>query len=979
MKQLLLSFALFFAALSAFAHGDDANPNITPFNGVADGKASVAHLLKQQAWKDFTQKYPGWGARFNRYTGLPHRSFGDPIVFAPGGNDPVAKAKAFLQTELAGFQLPVEELVLTRSQNDGKYIYVDFKQVHKGMEVLWSRTTVRFTQDLRIVLFGTDLRRNISLPNASLSAAQAIQKAEQAVVTPVTGSTVEPDMKVFPLTVDGNVDYRPVYAVTVETQDDAVTPGQYLTYVDAVSGAILYRQNKVKHVGFEVKSDVYLSNLFSPLANTPLPHLLITYNATSYYTDANGLANIPGAGPINATLTLSGRYCKIVTGANGTTSPTFAATGIANNAVVQFPQSAPNATERHFTGYYHTNLVHDFMKSKFPTFTTMDNPLTTRIDRTDGNCNAFYNGSSINFYTTAGGCNALSQVNTVVYHEYGHGISDKFWTANGSSFDNGGMGEGYSDVWSMCITKDPVVGEGFYVNQPNSFIRRYDQNPKVYPFDLVGQVHADGEIIAGAWWDFAINLSSGMSLSNAVDTMSNIFAGSQYGLATGPDGTEGQVYYDILIDALLYDDDNNNLNDGTPHFMDIVDAFAKHGIYLLSTAELNHAPPGVVAAGSAVTINADAIVDFPAFLGDVKMFYRTKGGTTVDSLLMVKTGTSFTGSFPSSNQGDIFEYYFTIYDNTNFPSATAPADARFNITLSQRNIPHYLMVGFASMFHDNFDNVTTTAGGWTVGDVPGDNATAGKWIIAVPVSSKTAAGDTVQTGADHTASGPSQGKCAVTGNAASATSQPGAADVDNGRTSMVTATLDLTPYTRPVISYWRWFSNSQGSNPKKDPWRVYSSYDNGTTWTLIERTFMPDVSWRRYIWEPNKANGNNVRLMFVASDSSQGSGGSWIEAAVDDLQIFDLGNATAVGEVSTLATQVFPNPARDQVNIVLPLNGTCRYILFNALGQNLRNGKETAVAGQRVSLNTEGLAEGIYLLRVEQGGQQSLHRIRISR
>jgi hypothetical protein len=32
-------------------------------------------------------------------------------------------------------------------------------------------------------------------------------------------------------------------------------------------------------------------------------------------------------------------------------------------------------------------------------------------------------------------------------------------------------------------------------------VRRYDENIKVYPQDLTGEVHDNGEIIAGAWWD----------------------------------------------------------------------------------------------------------------------------------------------------------------------------------------------------------------------------------------------------------------------------------------------------------------------------------------------------------------------------------------------------------------------------------------------------------------------------------------------
>ena len=53
----------------------------------------------------------------------------------------------------------------------------------------------------------------------------------------------------------------------------------------------------------------------------------------------------------------------------------------------------------------------------------------------------------------AGGCNSMAQIGDVVYHEYGHGINDKFYQSLGGSFNNGGMGEGYADIWALGITE----------------------------------------------------------------------------------------------------------------------------------------------------------------------------------------------------------------------------------------------------------------------------------------------------------------------------------------------------------------------------------------------------------------------------------------------------------------------------------------------------------------------------------------------
>ncbi|MGI9192459.1 MAG: T9SS type A sorting domain-containing protein [Chitinophagaceae bacterium] len=983
MKKWILALSAISISLLTFAHGDhalpgDANPNITPYRSAVESRNGVskAKWYQSTAWQSFVQKYPGWGTQMNTYNGMPRRAVGNPIDINGGGNDAVQKAMYFLQTELSAYKIPANELQLTRQYNDGKFIHVDFKQVHQNMDVCWSRIAFRFTQDLKLVMFGLDAHADLPNVSATLTPALAEQKARQAITTSITGSRVETALKIFPLPQDGRYVYRPVYTVWVETQDDQVTPGNYMSLVDAQTGVVLYRQNKVVHIGLQAKANVHATNLFTPTTNLPLRNLSFTVNGTTYYTDTAGNATVPGAGPINAVFSLGGRYIRTVTGANGTTTATQTTNGINNNDVVNFTAVEPNASVRHLTAYYHGDLVHGFMKSKLPNFTTMDNPLLTRIDRTDGNCNAFYNGSSINFYTTANGCNALSVVNTVVYHEYAHGITNQFWASQSASFDNGAVGEGYSDIWSISITKDPIVGQGFYVNQPSSFIRRYDINPKVYPQDLVGQVHADGEIIAGCWWDYAINLSATMPLSTAVDTMANLFSRSHYGLANGPDGTEGQVYFDILIDALQYDDTDNNINNGTPHFMAIVQAFAKHGIYLLSDAEINHAPPGVVASGASVNMDATAIVGFPAFLGDVKIFYRVKGATLVDSILMAKSGTNFNATFPSSNPGTIYEYYFVVYDNTNFPSAVSPFDAKFNITLSQRNIPHYLLVGYQSAKLENFENITASTPGWTVGNVAGDNATGGKWISAVPISSATQ-GDTVQTGKDHTGN-PVPGKCAVTANGSLPTSAIGSADVDGGRTSLITEEYDLTPYNKPIISYWRWFTNSQGTNPRKDWWRVYCSYNNGGSWTLIERTFAPDVSWRRYVWEPNLANGNKVRLMFVATDSAQGAAtGSIVEAAVDDFEILELAWASNVNDVNALPSYVYPNPANNSWAIVSAVSGELRYTVRNTLGQIVLDEKQMAISGQPIQVNAGHWANGLYYIELASGDKKTMHKLMI--
>lgn len=973
MKQIVLSLftMLAFAGIHAqdLHNAGNVNKDITPFHDAVDAAngLNTAYLKKQIGWQQFIQQYPSWGAKFNQYTKLPHRAFGTPISFAPGGNDPVAKAIAFLQQSFAGFDLPLNELVLTRNFNDGKYINVDFKQLHDNKEILWSRVSVRFTQDLRITLIGLDAHRNIPALTATLTPADAIQKAIQAITTTVTNTSVAADMKILPLPVDGANEYRLVYVVHVETINDNKTPGNYLNYVDANTGDILYRQNEVHFFDAKIKGDVHPVNQYTATENRPMKNLKVKVGATTYYTDNSGIATIPSAA--TATISLEGKWVKVLnSAASATTSASFNHAFVSSGDSTTFDVTVANSNVRGVNVYYHVNEIHDFMKTKFPTFTVMDNPLPANVD-VAGTCNAFYNGTSINFYAAGGGCNAFSYIGDVMTHEYGHGINDKFYTWQGASFDNGGMGEGYADTWANCILKTGIVGLG--ASSPTDYIRRYDINPKVYPQDLVGQVHADGEIIAGAWWDVAQNW-------NSIDSMGDLFAASYYGLANGPDGTEGAVYQDILIDALTYDDDNSNITDGTPHFNYIVSAFAAHGIYLLTNTKLEHVASATIPASAPFTITADAVADFPAFLGDVKMIYRKKGTIPSDTIVMTKSLTNYTCQFPSAMAGDVYEYMFAVYDYSNILSAYSPLNSNFNTGFTSRNIPYYLLVGYNSYVSEPFDTITNSSIGWTIGNFSNDNATAGKWIVAVPISSVTN-GDTVQTGKDHTTG---TGKCAVTGNGASAASAANTADVDGGRTSLITPSYDLSGYTQPVISYWRWFSNSQGpTNIGKDLWRVWISYDNGTTWSMAEKTYKPDVRWRRSVVIPDLTKGTSFKLMFIATDTVYTNvAGTWVEAAVDDIEILALGNnSVGVNDISSLQSTLYPNPASDEITITTPENGSMNYSILNAVGQRVLYNENALVVNNSMKINTTTLANGIYFIKLDMKDKKSIHRLVIAK
>ncbi|HEX8424045.1 MAG TPA: M36 family metallopeptidase, partial [Pyrinomonadaceae bacterium] len=105
----------------------------------------------------------------------------------------------------------------------------------------------------------------------------------------------------------------------------------------------------------------------------------------------------------------------------------------------------------------------------------------------------------------------------VVFHEYGHGISNRL-IGNGSTAlqgtQSGAMGEGWSDYWAITINGDGAVGEYSTAN-PNGIRRAAYTVPANTIHDSYADVgnqgfavHNDGEVWAATLWDLRTQLGA---------------------------------------------------------------------------------------------------------------------------------------------------------------------------------------------------------------------------------------------------------------------------------------------------------------------------------------------------------------------------------------------------------------------------------------------------------------------------------------
>lgn len=842
-------------------------------------------LREQNAWQHFLNNHPHWFVNFNQFNLKPHRAYGEPIDLL-NGNSTVDKVIRFITDELSDFNIPLADIFLLDIRENEKYKYLDFYQTYSGLKVHDSRLYVKTTKDDKLVTFGLDVFSDINLSILpTISENDAINSATFGIANTFTNAIVKTDLKILPIPEHNKYTYHLIYEVEFETAI-SVGPAKYFCFVDANTGELLMRKNTILYetppsATVHVESDVYTVQPYIPATVENLVNLRVYVNGTSYYTDQNGDLSLSANVGSNVYYGLEGRWSKVETG--GSTPSINTTLGATNN--ISFDNYA---TSQERSAYYHVNVIHDYLKTIFPSFTGLDFTMTTNVDEA-GSCNAFYGGGSINFYAEGNDCHSMAKIGDVVYHEYGHGINDYRYGNNGMW--NGALNEGYADIWGLAITQNPILGQGMSLSDPNDFVRRYDIDRKVYPQDLTGEVHADGEIIAGCWWDTYLGF-------NNMGQMMDLFKYTYDGAPDGASGTEGIIYTDVLLETLMADDNDGNIYNGTPNDQIIVDAFALHGISLLSNANIIHTQVMMSAPNNDITINASIALTYAWALSNAKALYKLNNTNIWNSIPLTSTGgTTYIGQIPAQPAGTLIAYYILLEDTYGKQSGITPMAAN----LSQNaNVPYFILNGFEFMGIEDFDANT---GFWQTGD-PSDNATTGMWEIDEPTGSFSDPMDPstiVQTDEDHTP-GFGNEECAFTGNAGFLDGI-GTNDVDEGHTTLFSPFYDLTSYTNPVFTYYRWYTNNppSGAEPNADWWDVLVT-DDGVNWQYVENTLTSDKSWRRVAFRVNDYVNltSQVRVKFIASDSANGalSGGSLVEAAVDDFSLYEEVSTSSLNDLT---------------------------------------------------------------------------------
>jgi hypothetical protein len=593
----------------------------------------------------------------------------------------------------------------------GRVVQFHAQRVVNGVPVRdgWLKVTLNSG---KIVLIGTQNWGTAAVSTVpAFSAETAVERVEAHAGAPALTITGAPRLEVVPLekgddpnqvAIGDGATYRLAWAIKTAVRGDN---GTWEGLVDAQTGELL-AFGDINQYARKVTGGIY------PVSNDgqapdgveqpdfPMPFAFML--GTNLTTNSAGMVAIGSEARTN----LSGPYVRM-SDRCGAADETAICTNLdlgtsSGDDCVVPPGHSPGDTHASRTGFYELNRQIEGWRNLLPANHTaqtwMNSQLTSNMN-IDDTCNAFWNGSSINFYRSGDGCGNTGEIAAVFDHEWGHGLDN-----NGTDPSISSPGESIADIYGILRLTDSCFGRGFFIDgtcdnggsecATCSGVRDLDWGKHVCnkPHDItwISQVgypvpqpctpltseggcsgipgiqfgpcgretHCEGQVPAEAVYDlFARDLQGEGGLTNygfntALEITTRLTAiaadnlANWYECAQGAGGCGTMSGYRMYLAA---DDDDGNLGNGTPHMQAIFNAFNRHGIACATETPTNSGCAGGPTGAPALTVTAgpnSASLSWTAVSGAAKYaIYRTEGVKGCDfgkTPIGETAGTTFT-------------------------------------------------------------------------------------------------------------------------------------------------------------------------------------------------------------------------------------------------------------------------------------------------------------------------------------------------
>jgi hypothetical protein len=732
MRALAISAAL--AAFSTFqAHAQE--PTQAP-------KARFEQFQSRQGGK--------WIAQWHAATGTPSAIYGTGLPIPGWGENSLAGARAHASAllrehgELLG--LGVSEFRESIGGRMGRAWTFTFDQYFRGLPVIDGRADVRINMSGVVAMLGStawpipadfDVAPAIGGDVATGIAWTAL--GERPSEAPQPASAKQPRLVIWGDT--HAADLAPVqlaWEVSLSNVDAQGNGKIGRFYVDAKTGAVLTFVSDKHECGFvgcnagaatapataaattaalpPVPTTVTVTgwtrtgvDAFAALVNVPMPGLVVAVPGLgNFTTDLNGQFTIDINSPVTISITsLDGRHHNPITGANAPTASVTVNPGVPAAIDLLTAAASPNEAA-HTTASYFVDQTNEWCRailgnsSQLATASSM--AVTVNIAST---CNAYYTGNTINFYQAGGGC-ANTAFSTVVSHEWGHGIDERYGGISNTNAE--GISEGWGDIIGLYLMDTPLLGSGF---QSAGVALRRGDNTFLYPYSGTSP-HAAGQVWMGFAWRLRERLRAAFGTPQAIAISNDIVITTL--LANRSNRP------DAVREVFIADDNDGNLLNGTPNYDHLAGAATDKAIPfpVKQDVAITHTALGNttnVLQPRRVDVTATAISPGP--ISQVRLHFNNGSGAQIRTMVPNGSANGFVGMLPGRQSGAT-EYHIEVL-HSNSSTTRLPLTGEFAYTTTTATsgpvVPFYT------------ETFNSGANGWTTGILTG---TSQDWQFGTP-------------------------------------------------------------------------------------------------------------------------------------------------------------------------------------------------------------------------------------------------------
>ena len=385
----------------------------------------------------------------------------------------------------------------------------------------------------------------------------------------------------------------------------------------------------------------------------PMPFADTGFAAPNNFTDSAGVYNYTSG---TATTTLTGRYvdindnCGAINASSASGAINLGGTNNQHDCTTPGSGGAGN-TPASRSAFYEVNKLAEQGRGWLPSNTWLQTQLDVNVNLNQ-TCNAFWNGSTINFYRSGGGCRNTGELAGVFDHEWGHGLDDN---DTGGGLSN--SSEAYADIAANYRLNASCVGHGFFATlndgcgqtadgtgfnsneaqqgaahcdtdcsgvRDSDYLKHVPNTPDtalgfVCTSCITGtgpcgrQVHCAAAPVRQMAWDlvkrdltaapFNYDTQTALLVGTKLFYQGSGSIGSWHSCTCGS-ASSGCGATNGYMQWLAADDDNGNVNDGTPHMTAIHAAYNRHGIACATPAPVNSGCSGQPNGGTGPTLSA---------------------------------------------------------------------------------------------------------------------------------------------------------------------------------------------------------------------------------------------------------------------------------------------------------------------------------------------------------------------------------------